>query len=154
MSHNLTARQQETLQIIEDSVRDRGVSPSLREIGRALGVTSTNGVSEHVRALQKKGYIRVHDVIARGLVPLASYPLMPATPSNDAVQVAAPPSDEECARLRQELAEAHSQLAEMSAQLEDAQVVLNRKDRRIERLETLLGETRLALREASLASVG
>ena len=54
----LTERQREILNYIEREVRTTGVPPSIRQIGVALGISSTNGVRAHLQALEKKGYIR------------------------------------------------------------------------------------------------
>ena len=55
---DLSPRQQDVLDIVAESIERRGVPPSYREIGDALGVSSTNGVSDHVKALIKKGYLK------------------------------------------------------------------------------------------------
>ena len=147
MSRSLTPRQKECLHIIEESLRNRGVSPSIREIGRALGVVSTSGVSDHLRALQKKGYLKRYELIARGLIPLAPPELTSTPPSNDGTYTlppSAPPTE-----LAQQVADMREQLEEAKALLEDAQSALGRKERRIQRLEMLLSETRQALRDAN-----
>lgn len=53
----LTERQRLVLQYIEHQINIVGYPPTVREIGRFLGIRSTNGVNEHLRALQKKGYL-------------------------------------------------------------------------------------------------
>lgn len=55
----LTSRQREVVSIIEGHLRARGVPPTLREIGGAMGITSTNGVADHLRALERKGVVRL-----------------------------------------------------------------------------------------------
>jgi repressor LexA len=55
--HVLTWRQRKVLQVIRDSVQKRGYPPSMREIGEAVGLTSTSSVSYQLSALQKKGYL-------------------------------------------------------------------------------------------------
>ena len=40
------------------SVEQHGVVPSYREIGAALGIGSTNAVSDHIKALIRKGYVQ------------------------------------------------------------------------------------------------
>ncbi|MFF5261155.1 transcriptional repressor LexA [Actinomadura viridis] len=54
----LTQRQRMVLEVIRDSVQRRGYPPSMREIGEAVGLTSTSSVSHQLRALQRKGYLR------------------------------------------------------------------------------------------------
>jgi repressor LexA len=56
--HVLTWRQRKVLQVIRDSVHRRGYPPSMREIGEAVGLTSTSSVSYQLSTLQKKGYLR------------------------------------------------------------------------------------------------
>ena len=53
----LSSRQSEILEFIVAAMGQTGVCPSYREIGRALGIGSTNGVSDHIKALERKGYI-------------------------------------------------------------------------------------------------
>jgi repressor LexA len=54
---DLAPRQKEVLDFIASSVHQLGLPPSLREIGDALGIRSTNGVADHVKALIRKGYL-------------------------------------------------------------------------------------------------
>ena len=55
--HVLTWRQRKVLQVIRESVQRRGYPPSMREIGEAVGLTSTSSVSYQLSTLQKKGYL-------------------------------------------------------------------------------------------------
>jgi len=57
-SHVLTWRQRRVLQVIRESVQRRGYPPSMREIGEAVGLTSTSSVSYQLSTLQSKGYLR------------------------------------------------------------------------------------------------
>jgi repressor LexA len=54
---DLSKRQRELLDFLRAVHDQRGVVPSYREIGRALGIRSTNAVSDHIKALIKKGYV-------------------------------------------------------------------------------------------------
>jgi repressor LexA len=54
---DLSSRQREILEFLSARVDQTGVLPSYREIGAALGIRSTNGVSDHVKALLRKGYL-------------------------------------------------------------------------------------------------
>ena len=58
------------LDYIERETSSTGVPPSIRQIGAALGISSTNGVRLHLQALQKKGYIRRSQRTSRGIVSL------------------------------------------------------------------------------------
>ncbi|MHC4716028.1 MAG: LexA family protein [Planctomycetota bacterium] len=53
----LTDRQQAVLDFVERFSGERGFPPTLREIGRGVGVANVNAVRGHVNALEKKGYI-------------------------------------------------------------------------------------------------
>lgn len=63
----LTDRQRQVLQYISQSIRSRGYPPTLREIGQHMQIRSTNGVNDHLRALEKKGYLERHDLKSRAL---------------------------------------------------------------------------------------
>jgi repressor LexA len=65
----LTARQQMVLDFIRQSIADRGYPPTLREIGARMGIRSTNGVNDHLRALERKGYLTREDMKSRALRP-------------------------------------------------------------------------------------
>jgi repressor LexA len=54
----LTDRQKAIYDFLLKSIRERGFAPSIQEIGRQFKIASTNGVSDHLKALEKKGYIR------------------------------------------------------------------------------------------------
>jgi repressor LexA len=54
----LTGKRREILEVIEASLRDRGYPPSVREIGEAVGLTSSSSVHAHLSTLQKQGYLR------------------------------------------------------------------------------------------------
>ena len=55
---NLTERQQGILDFIDQQNRERGYPPSVREIGKAVGLTSPSTVHSHLSTLQKLGYLR------------------------------------------------------------------------------------------------
>ncbi len=57
MSKELTARQREVLETIREFAARKGYPPSIRELGKALGISSLRGVTIHLDALAKKGYI-------------------------------------------------------------------------------------------------
>jgi repressor LexA len=66
----LTDRQKEVLEFIQRSIDARGYPPTLREIGEHMGIRSTNGVNDHLKALEKKGYLAREDLKSRALRPL------------------------------------------------------------------------------------
>lgn len=54
----LTRRQRQVLALLKKKIQKGGVPPSIREIGRELEISSLRGVTCHLEALEKKGYIR------------------------------------------------------------------------------------------------
>ncbi len=55
---DLTDKQRQVLAFVERQIREVGYAPTIREIGRAFGIRSTNGVNDHLLALEKKGYLK------------------------------------------------------------------------------------------------
>lgn len=53
----LSPRQTQVLDCIAAHIRDQGYPPTIRDIGAALGIKSTNAVNDHLAALEKKGAI-------------------------------------------------------------------------------------------------
>jgi len=62
----LSPRQRRCLEAVLAHRRRTGLPPTYRELGRALGIASTNGVRRHLEALERKGYLRMRRA-ARGL---------------------------------------------------------------------------------------
>ena len=58
MAEALTEKKRQILECIERSLRDRGYPPSVREIGEAVGLTSSSTVHAHLASLQELGYLR------------------------------------------------------------------------------------------------
>lgn len=67
--NGLTDRQRMVLEYICGSIDERGYPPTLREIGNKLGIRSTNGVNDHLRALERKGFLTREDMKSRTLRP-------------------------------------------------------------------------------------
>lgn len=63
----LTDRQAAVYEAIARSIRERGYPPTLRELAEATGAKSTNNVAGHLAALERKGVVRRHSNVARGL---------------------------------------------------------------------------------------
>jgi repressor LexA len=85
----LTKRQEQTLDFIRRSIDERGYPPTLREIGEYMGIRSTNGVNDHLRALERKGYLRREDMKSRALklVHSATAPKPAATEEEELIEV-------------------------------------------------------------------
>lgn len=70
----LTNRQRQALDFIARSAGERGYPPTIREIGDALNISSTNGVRYLLSALTQKGYIRRRPHVSRGIELVAGRP--------------------------------------------------------------------------------
>lgn len=86
MADALTDRQREILDFITASITERGYPPTLREIGEHFGIRSTNGVNDHLKALEKKGHLRREDLKSRAMRPTAMpMPSMSPSPGADVI---------------------------------------------------------------------
>ncbi|WP_434380050.1 transcriptional repressor LexA [Melittangium boletus] len=65
----LTERQREILAFIVKETESRGFPPTIREIGEEMDIRSTNGVNDHLKALERKGYLNRGEQQSRSLVP-------------------------------------------------------------------------------------
>ena len=89
--HALTWRQRKILQVIRESVQQRGYPPSMREIGEAVGLASTSSVSHQLSMLQRKGYLHRDSSRPRSAeVRLPGRPAMSSGPEEP--PAACPPS--------------------------------------------------------------
>jgi len=64
---DLTPRQKAVLDVITTTIESRGFPPTIREIAEMLEISSPNGVNDHLKALEKKGYIERSGNKSRGL---------------------------------------------------------------------------------------
>ena len=64
----LTNRQEEILNLIKDHISDFGFPPTRVDISKALGFKSPNAAEEHLRAIEKKGFIKILSGASRGIV--------------------------------------------------------------------------------------
>src|SRR3954464_7026218 len=69
MTEPLTERQEKILTFIKKSIVDQGYPPTIREIGEEMDIRSTNGVNDHLKALERKGYLTRGEQQIRSLVP-------------------------------------------------------------------------------------
>ena len=67
MRKPLTERQQAIYDFIAETIRGRGATPTIREIMDVFEINSTNGVRTTLAALEKKGHIRRHARLSRGI---------------------------------------------------------------------------------------
>ena len=65
---DLTPRQRQILEFIQESISSHGMPPTRAEIAQALGFRSPNAAEEHLRALQRKGVISLIAGASRGIV--------------------------------------------------------------------------------------
>ncbi len=77
----LTVRQREVLEFIQETIRTRGVAPTLREIAEHFGFASIASAQKHVRLLVEKGFLQRVRHQKRGLLP------SPPEPDGDATEL-------------------------------------------------------------------
>ena len=65
----LTERQLAILGFIARHIQQQRFPPTIREIGAAMGIRSTNGVNDHLKALERKGFLARGEMKSRALVP-------------------------------------------------------------------------------------
>ncbi|MEC7865922.1 MAG: transcriptional repressor LexA, partial [Pseudomonadota bacterium] len=63
-----TSRQKEILQLIRDYLNEKGFPPTRADISRTLGFKSPNAAEQHLRAIEKKGFISILSGASRGIV--------------------------------------------------------------------------------------
>ncbi len=65
---NLTKRQEEILNLIKTHILDFGFPPTRADIAKTLGFKSPNAAEQHLRAIEKKGFIKILSGASRGIV--------------------------------------------------------------------------------------
>jgi repressor LexA len=84
----LTERQRQILEFITKRIGEQGYPPTIREIGEEMGIRSTNGVNDHLKALERKGYLKREVLKSRALRPVTSREMegeLDASGSDDAI---------------------------------------------------------------------
>ncbi|HFE38021.1 MAG TPA: repressor LexA, partial [Gammaproteobacteria bacterium] len=67
MQEKLTARQSEILDVIKINIKETGFPPTRAEIAQYFGFKSANAAEDHLRALERKGYITLLPASSRGI---------------------------------------------------------------------------------------
>ena len=65
---NLTKRQEEIINLIKTHILDLGFPPTRADIARSLGFKSPNAAEQHLRAIEKKGFIKILSGASRGII--------------------------------------------------------------------------------------
>ena len=65
---NLTKRQEEILNLIKSHIQDLGFPPTRADIAKSLGFKSPNAAEQHLRAIEKKGFISILSGASRGII--------------------------------------------------------------------------------------
>lgn len=73
MTKDLTDKQQLILNFIKESIADSGFPPTVREIGDKFGIT-VKGAYDHMKAIEKKGYIKTEHNKSRAIVIMDEEP--------------------------------------------------------------------------------
>ena len=64
----LTDRQQEILDLIKSNLENNGLPPTRADIAKTLGFKSPNAAEQHLRAIEKKGFISILSGASRGII--------------------------------------------------------------------------------------
>ncbi|MEM6992514.1 MAG: transcriptional repressor LexA [Myxococcota bacterium] len=83
----LTQRQAQALHYISHCLTVRGYPPTLREIGEHMGIKSTNGVNDHLKALERKGYLVREELKSRALRPVDYVDQTQKAANDDSIEV-------------------------------------------------------------------
>lgn len=83
----LTKRQKEVLDIIEQTVRAKGYPPSMREITAQLRLASAAGIHKHIKALVKKGFLSKEKYLSRSLRVVRGEATLDTGASEDLVEL-------------------------------------------------------------------
>jgi repressor LexA len=86
----LTQRQRRILEVIREAVKKQGYPPSVREIGQAVGLTSTSSVAHQLTTLERKGYIRRDPNRPRAVDVRPPESIAPARPDEESDRFAHP----------------------------------------------------------------
>src|SRR5438132_9083430 len=92
----LTERQRQILIFITRRTEEQGYPPTIREIGTEMGIRSTNGVNDHLKALERKGFLKREGLKSRALRPVpatTSQGVLHETTGRPLVRRAAPDED-------------------------------------------------------------
>jgi repressor LexA len=83
---NLSDRQIRMLQFIRSYLEEHSYPPTIREIGKAVGIPSTSVVKYNLERLQEKGYIERSEEVSRGL-KLIDGPRLVSTPRSEVLGI-------------------------------------------------------------------
>lgn len=77
----LTEKQETIFEFIKETIRDSGFPPTVREIGEKFGIT-VKGAYDHIKAIEKKGYIRTEQNKSRAIVVIDQDDIVPTDAIN------------------------------------------------------------------------
>lgn len=69
MRRDITQRQKQVLDFIEDHIATKGYPPTVREIGKGVNLSSSSTVHSHLKALEDAGLIKREAVLTRAIIP-------------------------------------------------------------------------------------
>jgi repressor LexA len=88
MTKKLTLRQSQVLKFIQQTILDTGYPPTRSEIAKELGFSSANAAEDHLRALARKGVIKITRGVSRGiqlLTPSQGIPIVGQVAAGDPI---------------------------------------------------------------------
>lgn len=90
MNENLSEKQKRILEYIAEATAQQGYPPSVREIGRHVGLRSSSSVHAHLMKLREAGYLEKDDRKTRALVVKGMAAAVPQVPILGQVTAGAP----------------------------------------------------------------
>lgn len=90
----LTERQRQILEFISKRIGEQGYPPTIREIGEEMGIRSTNGVNDHLKALERKGFLKREVLKSRALRPVGTQSESSAPATGNVIPAVVPISSE------------------------------------------------------------
>lgn len=74
MSSGISKRQEQILEFIKTQIKTTGYPPSVREIGKAVGLKSSSTVHNHILQLEQKGLLKRDPTKTRAIIPIENEP--------------------------------------------------------------------------------
>ena len=115
MSKNLTKRQAGVFLYIYDYIQENHYPPTVREIADSFGISSTNGVVEHLKALARKGFIEKDSCKSRAIRPLVPRELAVTVLEGGTITI--PPTAPAATRTRRHGTRNYAQMEKPARQL-------------------------------------
>lgn len=86
----LTKKQKEVYDFVSSYLLENGISPTIEEIRKELGLKAVSTVHEHISSLKEKGYLSKEDNLARGITPQKAMRIVVEIPILGSIKAGSP----------------------------------------------------------------